>query len=188
MILERNKEDITRSIYKMIEYIGDDPAREGVEETPKRVVKSWDTIFGGYKKKPEDILKTQFEADYDEMVVLKDIEFYSTCEHHMLPFFGKAHIAYLPEGKVVGISKLARLVELYARRLQIQERLTTQISEAIMQNLKPLGCGVVVEAKHFCMVCRGVEKQNSVMTTSSLQGRFRDKAVRQEFFKLINHG
>jgi len=186
--MEGHKESIIRSLYKMIKYIGDDPLREGVAETPKRVVKSWETIFGGYKQDPKNILKTQFVADYDEMVVLKDIEFYSTCEHHMLPFFGKAHIAYLPEGKVVGISKLARLVEIYARRLQIQERLTTQISEAIMQNLKPLGCGVVVEAKHFCMVCRGVEKQNSVMMTSSLVGNFRDRLVRQEFFKLINHG
>ncbi len=185
---QESREDIIRSIYKMIQYIGDDPARQGVEETPKRVVKSWDTIFGGYKKKPEEVLKTQFEAEYDEMVVLKDIEFYSTCEHHMLPFFGKAHIAYLPNGSVVGISKLARLVEIYARRLQIQEKLTTQISGAMMKNLKPMGCGVVVEAKHFCMVCRGVEKQNSVMTTSSLEGNFRDRLVRQEFFKLINNG
>jgi GTP cyclohydrolase IA len=185
MILERNKEDITRSIYKMIEYIGDDPAREGVEDTPKRVVKSWNTIFGGYKQNPEDVLKTQFAADYDEMVVLKDIEFYSTCEHHMLPFFGKAHVAYLPNGKVVGISKLARLVEIYARRLQIQERLTTQIAQAIMEILNPFGCGVIMEAKHFCMVCRGVEKQNSIMTTSSLEGTFRDGTIRQEFFNLI---
>ena len=188
MILERNKEDITRSIYKMIEHIGDDPAREGVEDTPKRVVKSWNTIFGGYKQNPEDILKTQFVADYDEMVVLKDIEFYSTCEHHMLPFFGKAHVAYLPNGKVVGISKLARLVEIYARRLQIQERLTTQIAQSIMKILKPLGCGVVVEAKHFCMVSRGVEKQNSNMVTSALEGEFKEGEVKQEFFKLINHG
>ena len=181
------REDIIRSIYKMIQYIGDDPARQGLEETPKRVVKSWGTIFGGYKQNPEDILKTQFAADYDEMVVLKDIEFYSTCEHHMLPFFGKAHVAYLPDGKVVGISKLARLVEIYARRLQIQEKLTTQIAQSIMDILNPIGCGVVMEAKHFCMVCRGVEKQNSNMVTSALKGEFQKDEVKQEFLKLINY-
>ena len=122
------------------------------------------------------------------MIVLKDIEFYSTCEHHMLPFFGKAHIAYLPEKKVVGISKLARLVEVYARRLQIQEKLTTQIADSFMEVVKPRGCGVVIEAKHFCMVSRGVNKQNSIMKTSALRGNFLEQDVKQEFLKLINHG
>ncbi len=184
-----HKEDITRALYKMIEFIGDDPAREGVAETPKRVVKSWDTLYGGYSQTPAEALNTKFNVDdYDEMIVLKDIEFYSTCEHHMLPFFGKAHIAYLPEEKIVGISKLARLVEVFARRLQIQEKLTTQIADSLMEVVKPKGCGVVIEAKHFCMVSRGVNKQNSVMGTSALRGNFYEDDVKQEFFKLINHG
>ena len=184
-----HKEDITRALYKMIEFIGDDPAREGVAETPKRVVKSWDILYGGYSQTPEEALNTKFNVDdYDEMIVLKDIEFYSTCEHHMLPFFGKAHIAYLPEEKIVGISKLARLVEVFARRLQIQEKLTTQIADSLMEVVKPKGCGVVIEAKHFCMVSRGVNKQNSVMGTSALRGNFYEDDVKQEFFKLINHG
>ena len=184
-----HKEDITRALYKMIEFIGDDPAREGVAETPKRVVKSWDTLYGGYSQTPEEALNTKFNVDdYDEMIVLKDIEFYSTCEHHMLPFFGKAHIAYLPEEKIVGISKLARLVVVFARRLQIQEKLTTQIADSLMEVVKPKGCGVVIEAKHFCMVSRGVNKQNSVMGTSALRGNFYEDDVKQEFFKLINHG
>ena len=184
-----HKEDITRALYKMIEFIGDDPAREGVAETPKRVVKSWDTLYGGYSQTPEEALNTKFNVDdYDEMIVLKDIEFYSTCEHHMLPFFGNAHIAYLPEEKIVGIYKLARLVEVFARRLQIQEKLTTQIADSLMEVVKPKGCGVVIEAKHFCMVSRGVNKQNSVMGTSALRGNFYEDDVKQEFFKLINHG
>ena len=177
-----------QTVLDLLIHLGENPAREGLLSTPSRVVKSWKTLYGGYAQDPEDVLQTVFSADYDEMVVLKDIEFYSTCEHHMLPFFGKAHIAYLPEGKVVGISKLARLVEIYARRLQIQERLTTQIANSFMEIVEPLGCGVVIEAKHFCMVCRGVEKQNSVMTTSALLGQFRVNEVKQEFFKLINHG
>jgi len=183
------KEDITKALYKMIEYIGDDPAREGVAETPKRVVKSWETLYGGYKQKPEDVLITKFASeDYDEMVILKDIEFYSTCEHHMLPFFGKIHIAYIPHGSVVGISKLARLVEVFARRLQIQEKLTTQIANSFMEIVDPLGCGVIVEAKHFCMVTRGVNKQNSVMETCALKGVFSKSDVKQEFFNLIKNG
>lgn len=184
-----NKDAVIHGLYKMIKYIGDDPAREGVAETPKRVVKSWETLYGGYKQKPEDALNTKFNSDdYDEMIVLKDIEFYSTCEHHMLPFFGKAHIAYLPDQKIVGISKLARLVEVFARRLQIQEKMTTQIADSFMEIVKPKGCGVILEAKHFCMVSRGVNKQNSVMGTSALRGNFYEEDVKQEFLKLINHG
>lgn len=184
-----HKEEIIKSLYRMIEFIGDDPRRQGVAETPKRVVKSWDTLFGGYSQKPEDVLITKFASgDYDEMVILKNIEFYSTCEHHMLPFFGKVHIAYIPHDSVVGISKLARLVEVFARRLQIQEKMTTEIAESFMEIVAPLGCGVIVEAKHFCMVTRGVNKQNSVMETCALKGVFTKPDVKQEFFNLIKNG
>ena len=183
------KDEVIRGLYKMIKFIGDDPAREGVAETPKRVVKSWETLYGGYNQKPEDVLVTKFASDdYDDMVILKDIEFFSTCEHHMLPFFGKIHIAYIPHGSVVGISKLARLVEVFARRLQIQEKLTTQIANSFMEIVDPLGCGVIVEAKHFCMVTRGVNKQNSVMETCALKGVFSKSDVKQEFFNLIKNG
>ena len=182
------KEEATKSVYEMIRLIGDDPEREGVEETPKRVVKSWETIYGGYRQRPEDVLTSRFNSEnYDEMVVLKNIEFFSTCEHHMLPFFGKAHVAYHPNGSVVGISKLARLVEVFSRRLQIQERLTTQIADSLMDIIEPIGCGVVIEAKHFCMISRGVNKQNSIMETSALRGVFKEPDVKQEFLKLINH-
>ena len=134
-------------------------------------------------------MTAQFNSEnYDEMVVLKNIEFFSTCEHHMLPFYGKAHVAYIPNGSIVGISKLARLVEVFSRRLQIQERLTTQIADSLMDIIMPIGCGVVIEAKHFCMVSRGVNKQNSIMETSTLRGIFKEPDVKQEFLKLINHG
>ncbi len=182
-----NEESIT-TIYEMIRLIGDNPAREGVAQTPNRVVKSWETIYGGYRQKAKDVLTAQFNSEnYDEMVVLKNIEFFSTCEHHMLPFFGKAHVAYIPNGSIVGISKLARLVEVFARRLQIQERLTTQIADSLMDIIMPVGCGVVMEAKHFCMVSRGVNKQNSIMETSTLRGVFKEPDVKQDFLKLINH-
>ena len=183
------KEEATKAVYEMIRLIGDNPGREGVAETPKRVVKSWETIYGGYRQKAEDVLTAQFNSEnYDEMVVLKNIEFFSTCEHHMLPFLGKAHVAYIPNGSIVGISKLARLVEVFARRLQIQERLTTQIADSLMDIIMPIGCGVVIEAKHFCMVSRGVNKQNSIMETSTLRGIFKEPDVKQEFLKLFNHG
>ena len=183
------KEEATKAVCEIIRLIGDNPGREGVAETPKRVVKSWETIYGGYRQKAEDVLTAQFNSEnYDEMVVLKNIEFFSTCEHHMLPFFGKAHVAYIPNGSIVGISKLARLVEVFARRLQIQERLTTQIADSLMDIIMPIGCGVVIEAKHFCMVSRGVNKQNSIMETSTLRGIFKEADVKQEFLKLINHG
>ena len=167
------KEEATKAVCEIIRLIGDNPGREGVAETPKRVVKSWETIYGGYRQKAEDVLTAQFNSEnYDEMVVLKNIEFFSTCEHHMLPFYGKAHVAYIPNGSIVGISKLARLVEVFSRRLQIQERLTTQIADSLMDIIMPIGCGVVIEAKHFCMVSRGVNKQNSIMETSTLRGIF----------------
>jgi len=175
----------TENIRRCLEYIGEDVKREGLLETPERVVKSWNRLYGGYRQNVKDVLKV-FENDTsDEMVVLKDIEFYSTCEHHMLPFFGKAHIAYIPSGKVVGISKLARILEVYARRLQIQERLCQQITGALMEYLQPKGAACVLEAQHFCMTSRGVEKQNSLMVTSSLTGVFRDTATRAEFMQTI---
>ena len=180
------KGEAIKGVYEMIKLIGDDPMREGLLETPRRVVNSWEHIYGGYKMRPEDVLNTQFKSnEYEEMVLLKDIEFYSTCEHHMLPFFGKAHIGYVPDGKIVGISKLARLVEVFARRLQIQERLTSQIADSLMDILKPQGCGVVIEAKHFCMVCRGVEKQHSSMSTSAIRGVFWKPEARAEFLSMI---
>ena len=165
--------------------IGEDPDREGLKDTPKRVVKSWDTLFGGYKQKPEDVLKTFFSIKCDEMIICKDIEFYSNCEHHILPFYGKCHIAYIPENKVVGLSKMPRLLEVFARRLQIQERLTEQIADSMMKHIEPLGVGVNIEAKHNCMVCRGVQKQNSVMVTTALRGVFKDDHVKQEFQRSI---
>ena len=172
----------------VIRAIGEDPESNGLKDTPGRVVRSWDTLYGGYKQNPQQILNRQFQAKgHDQMILLKDIEMFSTCEHHMLPFYGKAHVAYLPgqSGSVVGLSKLARLVDCYARRMQIQERLTDQIAEAIKDHLQPLGVGVMIEAKHMCMLSRGVCKQNSVMVTSSLHGKFREPEVRDEFFSLI---
>ena len=184
---EEAEEDAEHTVAKIIEHLGDNPLREGIIDTPKRVVKSWKTLYGGYNQKPQDVLKTTFNVDYDEMIISKDIEFYSTCEHHMLPFFGKAHIAYIPRANVVGLSKLARLLEIYARRMQIQERLTNQIADGMMQVMNPLGCGVVIEAKHFCMVCRGVQKKNSTMITSALRGIFKMAETKHEFHNLCKH-
>ena len=171
-------------IYDLIKAIGDNPDREGLLDTPKRVIKSWETIFGGYKLTPEEVLTTQFSETYDEMVICKDIEFYSTCEHHLLPFYGKCHIGYLPNGKIVGLSKMPRLVEVFARRLQVEERLTEQIANSMMEILEPRGVGVIMEAKHHCVVCRGVQKQNSVMITSALKGLFSEFNVKSEFHTL----
>lgn len=173
------------SIAQIISHIGDDSTREGLIDTPRRVIKSWRELYAGYTQSPEAILERCFDSDgYDQMVILKDIEFYSTCEHHMLPFFGKAHVAYIPSKKVVGISKLARLVECFARRLQIQERLTKQIADAINRNLNPVGVAVMIEAKHLCMISRGINKQNSVMVTSELLGAMTEHKVRDEFLRL----
>jgi GTP cyclohydrolase I len=171
------------NIRRIIQYIGDKPEREGLKETPDRVVRSYAELYRGYKQKPEDIFKT-FDDPVDEMVVLKNIEFMSSCEHHMLPFYGKASIAYLPDGKVIGLSKLARLLEVYCRRLQIQERLTTQITTVLDEHLKPKGSACIIEARHLCMCARGVNKQHSTMITSSLTGAFRLPEVRSEFFYL----
>lgn len=175
-----------QDVKNLIEYLGDDPNREGLRETPKRVILSYDHLFSGYGQRVEDVLKVFEDDTSDQMILLKEIEFYSTCEHHMLPFFGKAHIAYIPNGKVVGISKLARILEIFSRRLQIQERLAQNVTEALMTHLNPLGAACLLEAQHFCMTSRGVQKQNSVMVTSSLEGVFRENAsVKTEFLALI---
>lgn len=184
---EADRDSVVQGLQQILSYIGEDPAREGLLETPERVIRSWEKLYGGYKQDPTELLRKSFSevSGYSQMIILRDIEFYSMCEHHMLPFFGKAHVAYIPKNKVVGISKLARLVEVFARRLQIQERLTEQIAESLFLAADALGVGVIIEAQHFCMVARGVEKQNSVMTTSALRGAFLDNATtRQEFFNL----
>jgi GTP cyclohydrolase I len=176
----------TELIKGILAQLGEDPSRDGLKNTPLRVVKSWKELYGGYSQKPEDVLTVFEKGTYDQIVVLKHIEFYSTCEHHMLPFSGVAHIGYLPGDKVIGISKLARLLEIYARRLQIQERIGEQVTEALMIHLKALGAGCIIDAKHSCIQCRGIQKQNSVMTTSSVKGIFKeDPTVKQEFIDLI---
>lgn len=174
----------------LLKYMGEDPNREGLLDTPKRVVKAWDEMTCGYGQDPADILARDFDAhNYDEAIVVPNVEFFSTCEHHLLPFWGVAHVAYIPGKKnprVVGLSKLARLVDCFARRLQIQEKMTTQIADAIQVNLKPAGIAVVIEAKHMCMCARGVQKHRSQMTTSIVRGAFRSNAsARAEFFQLI---
>ncbi len=179
-------EKIDKAVQEIITCLGENCKREGLVKTPERVRKAYAKIFEGYKQKPEDILTTFTNEDNEQMVILRDIEFYSTCEHHLLPFFGKAHIAYIPRKKIVGISKLARILDIYARRMQNQERITQQVSKAIEKALKPKGVAVVLEAEHLCMRARGVEKQNSVMITSKLTGLFRNnEATRVEFFNLI---
>lgn len=173
-------------IAELIKTLGEDLGREGLKDTPQRASDAWDHLFSGYNKKPEDVLTVFENEGYDEMILVKNIEFYSHCEHHMLPFFGRAHIAYIPKEKIIGLSKLPRLVEIFSRRLQNQERLTTQIAEALLSLLDPKGVGVVIEAKHFCMMARGVEKQMSEVTTSSLKGLFKkNPSTREEFLRLI---
>lgn len=179
-------QEIEDKLKDILTYIGEDVNREGLIETPYRIVKSWDKLYGGYNQNSNDILSTTFiEGKCDEMIILKDIEFYSTCEHHFLPFFGKIHIGYIPNDKVVGVSKLARLVEIYARRLQIQERLTTQIADDIENILNAKGVIVISEAQHFCMTARGVEKQKSKMITSAIRGAFEKTEARNEFMQLV---
>ena len=185
-----NESPASDAVTRIIELIGEDPKREGLIETPKRVIKSYKYLFSGYNLNPQDVITT-FDSDgYDQIILLKDIELYSMCEHHMLPFIGKAHIAYIPDKKVIGISKLARLMEIYSRRLQIQERLTNQIAESLMLLLRPIGAACIIEAQHLCMRMRGVEKQNSTMLTSSLKGVFIEDsskwiAAREELMRLI---
>ena len=178
--------DKERIIYNLLLAIGEDPEREGLKDTPKRIVKSWEELYSGYNKNPKDLLTVFNAGTYDQIILLKDIEFYSTCEHHMLSFSGKAHVAYLPNKKIIGISKLARLVDIYARRLQIQERIGEQVTTALMKYLKPKGAACVLEAGHLCMKCRGANKQNSIMVTSSLKGVFKeDMKAREELLRLI---
>ena len=174
-------------VREMLVRVGEDTEREGLLQTPERYAKALQFLTKGYHEDPEEVLRgALFNVDYDEMVIVKDIEMFSLCEHHMLPFFGKVHIAYIPKGKVIGLSKVARLVEIFARRLQVQERLTVQIAETIQKAAEPLGVGVVVEARHLCMMMRGVEKQHSATVTSSMLGAFRAQQTRQEFLSLIH--
>jgi GTP cyclohydrolase IA len=177
-------EDLVR---EMLIRLGEDPEREGLVRTPERVQKAFQFLTKGYSEDPEVMLKKAlFTVTYDEMVIVKDVEMFSQCEHHMLPFFGKVHVAYIPNGKVIGLSKIPRLIEIFSRRLQIQERLTTQIAETIQKVIQPQGVGVVIEARHLCMMMRGVEKQHSAAVTSSMLGCFRDEQeTRQEFLSLI---
>ena len=171
---------------EVLERLGEDPEREGLKKTPERVARAMQFLTQGYHMDGPEILRSaMFAEDYSEMVIVKDIELYSLCEHHMLPFFGKAHIAYIPDGYIVGLSKLPRVVDVYARRLQVQERLTHQILNCIQETLNPLGVAVVIEAQHLCMMMRGVEKQNSVTTTSAFTGAFQNVETRSEFLNLI---
>jgi GTP cyclohydrolase I len=174
-------------VREMLIRLGEDPDREGLVRTPARVEKALEFLTRGYHEDPEALLrKALFTVSYDEMVIVKDVEMFSLCEHHMLPFFGKVHVAYIPKGKVIGLSKIPRLIELFSRRLQIQERLTTQIAETIQKTIEPQGVGVVIEARHLCMMMRGVEKQHSAAVTSSMLGCFRDEQeTRNEFLALI---
>ncbi len=184
-----NKEKVQSCVHTLLKEIGEDPKREGLLKTPKRVAKAYEYLTSGYKKDIKTVLNGAiFKEKYDEMIIVKDIEFYSMCEHHLLPFFGKIHIAYIPNGKVVGLSKIPRIVNVFARRLQIQERMTQEIASTINEYLSPLGVGVVAEAYHMCMMMRGVEKQQSYTVTSAMFGSFKtDQRTREEFLELISH-
>ena len=177
-----------KAVEQILDYIGEDKTREGLLDTPKRVEKAWEFMTSGYKLDPKEIIqKALFSSSNNEMVVVKDIEFYSHCEHHMLPIIGKAHVAYIPDGKVIGLSKIPRVVDVFARRLQIQEQLTEQIADAINDAISPKGVAVIIDARHMCMEMRGVEKINSTTTSSALRGLFKkDERTRSEFFSLIN--
>jgi GTP cyclohydrolase IA len=173
-------------VKEMLVRLGEDPEREGLALTPGRVQRSLEHLTTGYSQDPQTVLNgALFTVEYDEMVIVKDIEMFSMCEHHMLPFFGKVHVAYIPKGKVIGLSKIPRLVEVFARRLQVQERLTTQIADAIQNAIEPQGVGVVIEARHLCMMMRGVEKQHSSAVTSAMRGVFHAQRTREEFLQLI---
>lgn len=175
------------AIRALLESIGENPGRQGLEKTPERVERAWKFLCGGYQLDPLAILRgALFEEESNEMVIVRSIDFYSLCEHHLLPFFGRCHIAYLPSGRIVGLSKLARVVDVFARRLQVQERLTTQIAVALEEALEPHGVGVVIEARHLCMMMRGVEKQNSLAVTSCMRGEFKENSkTRHEFIELL---
>lgn len=180
--------ELEQLVRRQLELLGEDPARDGLKNTPARVARALEFLTGGHAECPRRVLNDAlFDVKSDEMVIVRDIDFYSLCEHHLLPFFGKCHIAYLPAGKVVGLSKLPRMVDVFARRLQVQERMTEQIAETIMELIKPLGVGVVIEAQHLCMMMRGVEKQNSYAISSAMLGTFREDArTRGEFLNLIH--
>jgi GTP cyclohydrolase I len=181
---------IEESMREVLRQLGEDPNREGLLKTPERVAKSMRFLTRGYQQDVNKVLNgALFHVAYDEMVIVKDIEVFSLCEHHMLPFFGRCHVAYVPTDRIIGLSKIPRLVDMFARRLQVQERLTTQIAETIMEKIKPQGVGVVVEARHLCMIMRGIEKQNSVAVTSAMLGVFRDcDQTRAEFLRLVRSG
>jgi GTP cyclohydrolase IA len=189
MTMEPNLDKIEVLVRQLLTELGEDPKREGLRDTPKRVAKSLAFLTHGYRDDLDKVInKALFTQDTSSMVIVKDIEVYSMCEHHMLPFFGRCHIGYIPDGKVFGVSKLARLVDMYARRLQLQERLTEQISRVVMDEIGAKGVGVMIEARHLCMMMRGVEKQNSTMVTSSVLGVFRENvATREEFLSLVGH-
>ncbi len=180
-------QSISSHYTEIVKLVGEDPEREGLLKTPERAAKAIQFLTHGYDQDPEKILRSAlFTDEYRQMVIIKDIEIYSMCEHHLLPFFGKAHIAYIPDGKIVGLSKIPRVVDAFARRLQVQERLTTEIRDCLQNTLNPLGVAVVIEAKHLCMLMRGIQKQNSVATTSAFTGEFEHEKTRAEFFRLIS--
>jgi len=184
---QENELALEKSYREILSRIGEDPERDGLKRTPERTAKAMRFLTRGYREDPAQLLRgALFEVDYDEMVIVKDIEMFSLCEHHLLPFYGKVHVAYLPKGRVIGLSKIPRLVDAFARRLQVQERLTKQIADAIQDAIEPLGVGVVIEARHLCMMMRGVEKQHSATVTSSMLGAFRNEhETREEFLSLI---
>jgi GTP cyclohydrolase I len=184
---EDNLNNLKIHYYNILKLLGEDPKREGLLKTPERVAKAMQFLTHGYDANPEQVLRSAlFHENYREMVIVKDIEVYSMCEHHMLPFFGKAHVAYIPNGTIVGLSKIPRVVDIFARRLQVQERLTTQVKDCIQSVLKPLGVAVVIEAHHLCMMMRGIQKQNSITTTSDFTGVFKNEKTRSEFLTLIS--
>jgi GTP cyclohydrolase I len=184
---EDKRKKLESNTKNLLELLGEDPSREGLVNTPKRVAKAWEFLTKGYNENLDDLINNAiFEGESKDMVIVKNIEFYSLCEHHMIPFYGKAHIGYIPDGKIIGLSKLARITDLFSQRLQVQERLTNQIAQCLQEVLKPRGVAVVLEGKHFCMLSRGVQKQNSIATSSSMLGIFREKeSTRNEFLKLI---
>ena len=189
MITTDKLQEIQKHYSEIIRLLGEDVNREGLIKTPERVAKAMATLTRGYDMTPEAIINSaKFKEDYNQMVIVKDIQFYSLCEHHMLPFYGKAHVAYIPNGYITGLSKIARVVDVFSHRLQVQERMTTQIKECIQNALNPLGVMVVTEAKHMCMQMRGVEKQNSITTTSDISGAFNQSKTREEFLSLISKG